>query len=254
LPQNGPTVFAHACRLGAEGIVSKKIDGTYRSGRAASGSKSAIPQVSPCSASGVRFGIGDQERPCCDRSWLAVCGCRQSASRSPFLPLPSEERGFSCCRFSDHNSERASTAGVLRKRLVAAVTDAENMRATRARCLCKQPQETTSPRLRLWVEVSLFPPRSGAIHSIPGRAVAGRWNPGGRSISALLTRHSAPMRLPLQALSIVGGRSGRSSSSTRTSMSSPRNSFQTRHSPAPVRFRREIRLRAEWGVRHQVGG
>jgi hypothetical protein len=25
-------VFAHACRLGAEGIVSKKVDGTYRSG------------------------------------------------------------------------------------------------------------------------------------------------------------------------------------------------------------------------------
>jgi hypothetical protein len=24
--------FAHACRLGAEGIVSKKVDGTYRSG------------------------------------------------------------------------------------------------------------------------------------------------------------------------------------------------------------------------------
>jgi hypothetical protein len=27
-----PTVFAHACRLGAEGIVSKRVDGTYRSG------------------------------------------------------------------------------------------------------------------------------------------------------------------------------------------------------------------------------
>jgi hypothetical protein len=25
-------VFAHACRLGAEGIVSKKVDSTYRSG------------------------------------------------------------------------------------------------------------------------------------------------------------------------------------------------------------------------------
>ena len=30
--QDGPTVFEHACRLGAEGIVSKKVDGTYRSG------------------------------------------------------------------------------------------------------------------------------------------------------------------------------------------------------------------------------
>ena len=30
--EDGPTVFKHACRLGAEGIVSKKVDGTYRSG------------------------------------------------------------------------------------------------------------------------------------------------------------------------------------------------------------------------------
>jgi bifunctional non-homologous end joining protein LigD len=32
IAEEGPTVFAHACRLGAEGIVSKRIDGTYRSG------------------------------------------------------------------------------------------------------------------------------------------------------------------------------------------------------------------------------
>ena len=30
--EDGTTVFAHACRLGAEGIVSKRVDGTYRSG------------------------------------------------------------------------------------------------------------------------------------------------------------------------------------------------------------------------------
>jgi bifunctional non-homologous end joining protein LigD len=30
--EDGPAAFAHACRLGAEGIVSKKVDGTYRSG------------------------------------------------------------------------------------------------------------------------------------------------------------------------------------------------------------------------------
>src|SRR5258707_2875432 len=29
---DGPTVFEHACRLGAEGIVSKRVDGRYRSG------------------------------------------------------------------------------------------------------------------------------------------------------------------------------------------------------------------------------
>ena len=30
--EDGPIVFEHACRLGAEGIVSKRVDGTYRSG------------------------------------------------------------------------------------------------------------------------------------------------------------------------------------------------------------------------------
>ncbi len=30
--EDGPIVFAHACRFGAEGIVSKRVDGTYRSG------------------------------------------------------------------------------------------------------------------------------------------------------------------------------------------------------------------------------
>jgi bifunctional non-homologous end joining protein LigD len=30
--EDGPMVFAHACRLGAEGIVSKRVDGTYQSG------------------------------------------------------------------------------------------------------------------------------------------------------------------------------------------------------------------------------
>jgi bifunctional non-homologous end joining protein LigD len=31
----GPTVFAHACKLGLEGIVSKRKDSPYRSGRQA---------------------------------------------------------------------------------------------------------------------------------------------------------------------------------------------------------------------------
>jgi ATP dependent DNA ligase domain len=32
IAEDGPTVFAHACRLGTEGIVSKRIDSTYQSG------------------------------------------------------------------------------------------------------------------------------------------------------------------------------------------------------------------------------
>jgi ATP-dependent DNA ligase len=30
---DGPTVFAHACKMGLEGIVSKRKDSSYRSGR-----------------------------------------------------------------------------------------------------------------------------------------------------------------------------------------------------------------------------
>jgi bifunctional non-homologous end joining protein LigD len=30
---DGPTVFAHACKLGLEDIVSKRKDSMYRSGR-----------------------------------------------------------------------------------------------------------------------------------------------------------------------------------------------------------------------------
>jgi bifunctional non-homologous end joining protein LigD len=33
IAEDGPMVFVHACRLGAEGIVSKRVDGTYRSGQ-----------------------------------------------------------------------------------------------------------------------------------------------------------------------------------------------------------------------------
>jgi ATP-dependent DNA ligase len=33
LTGDGPTVFEHVCRMGLEGIVSKRKDSTYRSGR-----------------------------------------------------------------------------------------------------------------------------------------------------------------------------------------------------------------------------
>ena len=33
LEGDGPTVFAHACKMGLEGIVSKRKDSAYRSGR-----------------------------------------------------------------------------------------------------------------------------------------------------------------------------------------------------------------------------
>jgi len=36
---DGPTVFAHACKMGLEGIVSKRKDSAYRSGRSPDCSK-----------------------------------------------------------------------------------------------------------------------------------------------------------------------------------------------------------------------
>ena len=58
IAEDGPIVFAHACRLGAEGIVSKKVARIDRA-RAASGSRSGIPPASPGGGGGARGGIGD---------------------------------------------------------------------------------------------------------------------------------------------------------------------------------------------------
>jgi bifunctional non-homologous end joining protein LigD len=40
---DGPTVFAHTCKMGLEGIVSKRRDSTYRSGRSPDWLKSKKP-------------------------------------------------------------------------------------------------------------------------------------------------------------------------------------------------------------------
>jgi ATP-dependent DNA ligase len=62
IAEDGSIVFAHACRLGAEGIVSKKVDAPTSPARAASGSRSAIPPASPCRESAARNGMGDPSR------------------------------------------------------------------------------------------------------------------------------------------------------------------------------------------------
>jgi ATP-dependent DNA ligase len=43
MEKDGPTVFAHACKLGLEGIVSKRRDSRYRSGRSPDWLKSKNP-------------------------------------------------------------------------------------------------------------------------------------------------------------------------------------------------------------------
>lgn len=40
---DGPTIYAHACRLGLEGIVSKRLDSRYRSGRSRAWLKTKNP-------------------------------------------------------------------------------------------------------------------------------------------------------------------------------------------------------------------
>jgi bifunctional non-homologous end joining protein LigD len=41
--EDGPLVFAHACKMGLEGIVSKRKDSRYRSGRSPDWIKSKNP-------------------------------------------------------------------------------------------------------------------------------------------------------------------------------------------------------------------
>ena len=43
LTGDGPTVFNHACRMGLEGIVSKRVDAPYRSGPSKTWLKSKNP-------------------------------------------------------------------------------------------------------------------------------------------------------------------------------------------------------------------
>ena len=43
LTGDGPTVFAHVCRMGLEGIVSKRTDSPYRSGPSKAWLKSKNP-------------------------------------------------------------------------------------------------------------------------------------------------------------------------------------------------------------------
>ena len=43
LTGDGPNVFDHACRMGLEGIVSKRIDAPYRSGPSRTWLKSKNP-------------------------------------------------------------------------------------------------------------------------------------------------------------------------------------------------------------------
>jgi bifunctional non-homologous end joining protein LigD len=55
--QDGPLVFQHACKLGLEGIVSKRRNSPYRSGRSPDWIKSKNPSA-PAVEAGGRRGLG----------------------------------------------------------------------------------------------------------------------------------------------------------------------------------------------------
>jgi hypothetical protein len=60
---NGPDVFVHACRLGAEGIVSKRLGSPYRSGRYSAWIKMRNPAgIAVQRRSGARIGISEDAR------------------------------------------------------------------------------------------------------------------------------------------------------------------------------------------------
>jgi bifunctional non-homologous end joining protein LigD len=59
--EDGPLVFEHACKLGLEGIVSKRRDSAYSSGRSLHWVKSKNPERAGCQA-GAGRGLVREER------------------------------------------------------------------------------------------------------------------------------------------------------------------------------------------------
>jgi hypothetical protein len=53
----GSIVFHHACKLGCEGIVSKRLGSTYRGGRSADWTRSRIRRRPRCAGSRKKIGI-----------------------------------------------------------------------------------------------------------------------------------------------------------------------------------------------------
>ena len=56
MADDGPTVFRHVCRMGLEGIVSKRVDAPYRSGPSRHGSSRRTRPARRCGGSVRRIG------------------------------------------------------------------------------------------------------------------------------------------------------------------------------------------------------
>jgi ATP-dependent DNA ligase len=61
---DGAIIFRHACTLGCEGIVSKRANSFYRSGRSRDWIKTKSPAALRRSGSGRRTGTGARTRAC----------------------------------------------------------------------------------------------------------------------------------------------------------------------------------------------
>jgi len=59
---DGPTVFAHACKMGLEGIVSKRKDSAYRSGRSPDWLKMKNPNAPAVTRKRKRIGRDDSSQ------------------------------------------------------------------------------------------------------------------------------------------------------------------------------------------------
>src|SRR6266581_363392 len=103
---DGPTIFAHACKLGLEGIVSKRKDSTYRSGRSPDWLKmknSDAPAIVP---------IGSRPRARVRALW-GLSGWRgneriaDSIKKGP----PGARAGGGCCSGSDRAPNFQGSAG-----------------------------------------------------------------------------------------------------------------------------------------------
>ena len=59
---DGPTVFAHACKMGLEGIVSKRKDSAYRSGRSPDWLKMKNPDAPAVASKRRKIGRDDSSQ------------------------------------------------------------------------------------------------------------------------------------------------------------------------------------------------
>jgi bifunctional non-homologous end joining protein LigD len=87
---DGPTVFAHACKMGLEGIVSKRKDSTYRSGHSLDWVKMKNSSAYSAQCRQERLRSPSSSPSATVRRWRAACLASSSGGTVPFeQPLAS---------------------------------------------------------------------------------------------------------------------------------------------------------------------